>query len=299
MLKILNIGPINGGAGDTAPVFGDKVNHMFNELYTREGVDPATKTLPTARPLSTGGTGATTQADAAKNILPAATAGLFLKFDGTNWVAAEDNNTTYAAMSAAEITAGTGTTGRLITPKDLKTAVGTYNSATTTKLAASIKIHGVDFDGSGNIDIPAASSAATGVVKLINNLTTGGVDAAITAEQIKLLYALMSMTGTGNSFRITIPNSSAPSKPTIIQGNYASSANYANTSVTFPAAFPNECKNVITVGTTANGGAIAQVTVNFKTLTGFTCNCFYAVANNPLLLAAQDQVGIFYVAIGN
>lgn len=126
MLKILNIGPIGGGAGDTAPVFGDKVNHMFNELYTREGVNPQTKELPSARPLSTGGTGATTQADAAKNILPAATAGLFLKFDGTNWVAAADNNTTYTNMSAAEITAGTGTTGRLITPKDLKAAVTTY-----------------------------------------------------------------------------------------------------------------------------------------------------------------------------
>jgi len=40
-------------------------------------------------PLTKGGTGATTQTDAANNILPTVTTGHYLKFDGTNWVGSE------------------------------------------------------------------------------------------------------------------------------------------------------------------------------------------------------------------
>lgn len=68
MLKILNIGPLNGGQGDTAPEFGAKVNHMMTELYSREGVNPDTNELPTARPISSGGTGATTAEQARNNL---------------------------------------------------------------------------------------------------------------------------------------------------------------------------------------------------------------------------------------
>ncbi len=68
MLKILNIGPLDGGQGDTAPVFGGKVNHMMTELYSREGVNPETNELPTARPISSGGTGGTTAAEARTNL---------------------------------------------------------------------------------------------------------------------------------------------------------------------------------------------------------------------------------------
>lgn len=50
-------------------------------------------------------------------------------YDGTYWVwvsYSQDANTTYAGMTAAEVTAGTGTTDRLITPARLKSAIETY-----------------------------------------------------------------------------------------------------------------------------------------------------------------------------
>lgn len=47
----------------------------------------------------------------------------FYIFNGTQWVflsASYDSNSTYSAMTQAEITAGTGTTGRTLTPKMLR-----------------------------------------------------------------------------------------------------------------------------------------------------------------------------------
>lgn len=157
----------SGIGGDTNKTINTKWEANFTELYKAMGAvfggvnsGAPGAVLPTALPIANGGTGATTQVAAAKALLPAATTGQFLKYDGTNWIASADNNTTYSNMSTAEITAGTGTTGRLITPKDLKTAVGTYNSATTTKFATAIKIKlakgasgEVSFDGSGDASI--------------------------------------------------------------------------------------------------------------------------------------------------
>ena len=59
--------------------------------------------------------------------LKANTTYLFI-YDGTYWVAYfnYNSNTTYSSMTAAEITAGTGTTARTITPANLKTAVQTW-----------------------------------------------------------------------------------------------------------------------------------------------------------------------------
>lgn len=55
-------------------------------------------------------------------------AGAIVRFvyDGTNWIIEDWQNTTYSSMSEAEITAGTGTAARLITPARLKKAVETY-----------------------------------------------------------------------------------------------------------------------------------------------------------------------------
>ena len=49
---------------------------------------------------------------------------VFYVFNGTQWVfvsASYDSNSTYSAMSQAEVTAGTGTTGRTLTPTILRT----------------------------------------------------------------------------------------------------------------------------------------------------------------------------------
>lgn len=60
----------------------------------------------------------------------------FYVYDGTNWVwngYSNESNTTYSGMTAAEITAGTGTTNRLISPANLKTAIQTWETDSYTK----------------------------------------------------------------------------------------------------------------------------------------------------------------------
>ena len=51
---------------------------------------------------------------------------VMLIYDGTYWVMNGWINTTYSSMTEAEITAGTGTTARIITPARLKTAIQTW-----------------------------------------------------------------------------------------------------------------------------------------------------------------------------
>lgn len=55
-------------------------------------------------------------------------------YDGTNWIITNWNNTTYSGMTDAEVTAGTGTTNRLITPARLKNAVQTWESVKDVKV---------------------------------------------------------------------------------------------------------------------------------------------------------------------
>ena len=55
-------------------------------------------------------------------------------YDGTNWIITNWNNTTYSGMTDAEVTAGTSTTNRLITPARLKNAVQTWESVKDVKV---------------------------------------------------------------------------------------------------------------------------------------------------------------------
>ena len=52
-------------------------------------------------------------------------------YDGTYWQMTDWINTTYSGMTDAEVSAGTGTTNRLITPARLKTAVQTWAPVTS------------------------------------------------------------------------------------------------------------------------------------------------------------------------
>lgn len=47
------------------------------------------------------------------------------------------------------------------------------------------------FDGSTDIDLPNGTTSVAGILKLVNDLTTGGTDKALTAEQGKILNAAM------------------------------------------------------------------------------------------------------------
>lgn len=105
------------------------VNTTGNQS-TSGNAGSATK-LATARTLTVGRTGKTFDGSAnvawtATEILPTATSGQFLKFDGTNWVAAADNNTTYSTMTAVEAAEGTATTSLLVSPAVLKQAITTH-----------------------------------------------------------------------------------------------------------------------------------------------------------------------------
>ena len=51
-----------------------------------------------------------------------------LVYNGSGWILTDWNNTTYSSMTEAEITAGTGTTARLITPARLKLAIETWET---------------------------------------------------------------------------------------------------------------------------------------------------------------------------
>ena len=54
-----------------------------------------------------------------------------LTYNGSYWMLNDWNNTTYSSMTEAEITAGTGTTARVITPARLKTAIETWSTGGT------------------------------------------------------------------------------------------------------------------------------------------------------------------------
>ena len=122
------------------------VNTAGNQ-NTSGNAGSATK-LATACTLTVGRTGKTFDGTAnvawtATEILPTATSGQFLKFDGTNWIAAADNNTTYSAMSQAEADTGTATSSRAITAAVLKQAIQTHAPTGTSggmNFAAKIEI---------------------------------------------------------------------------------------------------------------------------------------------------------------
>lgn len=170
----------------------------------------------------------------------------------------------------------------------------TGNAATATKLATARTIQGVSFDGSANITLPDASTTQKGVTQLINDLTTGGIDKSLTAEQGKLLFAMF----TGSDTHFCIPDPTDPTKPWIVQFSSVSSANNANTVATFPVTFPNSCHRVLPIGQTTSGAVIAVVTLNFFSTTSATFNVFTANAGNPLYLAGAGAVTVSYIAIG-
>lgn len=87
-------------------------------------------------------------------------------------------------------------------------------------------------------ELKKASTTQVGIVQLINDLVTGGVDKALTAEQGKLLLGMF----TGGPTHFKVPNPSEPLKPWIVQmGTVTVPGAPAGQSVTFPVAFPNGC----------------------------------------------------------
>lgn len=154
--------------------------------------------LQTARTVTVGSTGKTFDGSAnvaytVNEILPTATSGQFLKFDGTNWVAAADNNTTYSEMSQAEANTGTATTSRVITAAVLKGAIQTHapvqtsvtgNAATATTLATARTINGTSFNGSANITTANWGTARTLTIGSTGKSVDGSANVSWTLAEI-------------------------------------------------------------------------------------------------------------------
>jgi len=124
-------GEVSSVAGKTGVVTLTKADvglpNVDNTADSTKNVASAAK-LTTARTLTVGRTGKTFDGSAnvtwtATEVLPTATSGQFLKFDGTNWIAGADNNTTYSTMLQDEATTGTATQDRLISASVLKSAI--------------------------------------------------------------------------------------------------------------------------------------------------------------------------------
>ncbi|MBP5363899.1 MAG: hypothetical protein J6Y49_00925 [Alphaproteobacteria bacterium] len=128
-------------------------------------------------------------------------------YDGTYWQFAGhglDSNTTYSGMTAAEITAGTATTNRLISPANLKTAIETWAPETD------ISGKQDNLGGSGNDGkaVIASSTAGTVTYKAIDTtnggtassadlITSGAVNAGLAGKQATLSAAQLNAVNSG------------------------------------------------------------------------------------------------------
>ena len=135
------------------------------------------------------------------------------------------------------------------------------------------------------------------ISNLVNDLTSGGEETAITAEAIKSFYQMFS----GGSSRFRIPNPLEPDKPWIIQffNTPFSAANIETNFIqNFPVAFPNECKFVL-----ASDYQNAFVNINTNGLTVSTYGktktsvgiIWDAVASNSYPTSRSASI----IAIGN
>ena len=89
-----------------------------------------------------------------------------------------------------------------------------------------------------NPAIVAASTTQAGIVQLIDNLTTGGADKALTAEQGKALFAMFANSLLPSGYQ-KIPNPISPEKPLIIQWGSSSVDKGSLLDITLPIAYPN------------------------------------------------------------
>lgn len=186
-------------------------------------------------------------------------------------------------VGAGAVTVTSDATGKV-------TITSPTNAATASKLLNPVKINGTDFDGTADIDIPSATTAATGVVKLVNDLTTGGTGDALTAEMGKWLLGQFD-TGAGSEFLyFKLPNKNSPAQPIIVMlGTMAGEivAGNSNT-VYFPFEFPNGFPRVFV----CNGDGIASRNNVISVSQDIRRNAFGWIGNSSGATRAN------YIAIG-
>lgn len=107
----------------------------------------------------------------------------------------------------------------------------------------------------GQLSFGAANESEAGIVQLVNDLTTGGTNKALTAEQGKLLFAMFA-NSLGTNGYIKIPNPTTPAKPIIIQWMNVTITSTTQTA-NFPISFPTQ---VFTAVATSNSSSNNNVT---------------------------------------
>lgn len=124
---------------------------------------------------------------------------VLLVFDGTYWMLEGWINTTYSSMTEAEITDGTGTTARIITPARLKLAVETWetggvdfaivNSLPTTDIDESkVYLISTNFDPSTYTPVTYTLSRSGSNITLTgSNGSTTSVNGGLTTSEVETL----------------------------------------------------------------------------------------------------------------
>lgn len=228
--SVLSVGTLNQsttGNAATATVLQDA--RTINGTSFNGSADITTANWGTTRTLTIGSTGKSVDGSAdvswtLDEMLPTASNGQVLKYNGTSWVPSTNSNTPYTAMTAEEANTGTATEERVITAAVLKGAIQTYapvqtpvsgNAETATKLqtARAIAISGAvtgtatSFDGSADIAIATTaidgSKISTGIIPTeriptLNQSTTGNAGSATKLATARTIALTGAVTGSVN-----------------------------------------------------------------------------------------------------
>lgn len=186
--------------------------------------------------------------------LKASTTYLFV-YDGTYWVVYFNYNTTYSSMTEAEITAGTGTTARTITPARLKTAVETWAPVSS--------VNGQT--GDVTITVPTKTSDLTNDSNFVVDASYTHTDNNYTSDEKSKLSGIAAGAEVNqNAFstiKVGTTDLAADSKTdtlTITAGNNITLTPTANTD-SFSIAATDTTYDVVTAGTsTTTGGLMSQ-----------------------------------------
>lgn len=141
----------------------------------------------------------------------------------------------------------------------------------------------------GQGSIPVATSSTTGTVKLVNSLSSGVTDAALTAAQGKVLNDIFNKfsftAAAAGGFSLPIP---ATNQTLVVKWGVASVAGDSNASVTFPTAFPSACLN-------------AQATLNnvaFDSQSDAGCGVTWTRTGLTLRNGTANTLNVSWFAIG-
>ena len=152
--------------------------------------------------------GTTAPGTSAKTSWNAGTVFLFL-YDGTYWMMADwlNNDTTYSGMTTTEISDGTGTTARLITPANLKTAIQTWDHVKSVNTQTGTVV--LDADDIA-YDNTTSQMSAMDVQGAVDELVSEKQDTLVSGTNIKTVNN-ESLLGSGN---LTIQSGSSYSAGT-------------------------------------------------------------------------------------